>query len=459
MKKNIQSKKFSDFSFNLDFLKRINDNGFINPTKIQEKVIPIVLENKYDIVGISQTGTGKTGAFIFPLLNNLEKTKEPTILILCPTRELSIQIFNTIEKFKQKEIKSVNVYGGSSIKEQVQKIKKGPEIIIGTPGRVIDLMKRGVLKLDFVKKIVLDEADYMLDLGFIEDIKYILKQTNKDKRVYLFSATFEKRIRELAKRFLKNEVLVEIKDISEKPDIKQILINSEKKDKVNLIKNIINIEKNFYGIIFCNTKREVDDIANILRKNFKVGFFHGDVVQSKRQKIVNLFRNKVTNILIASDVAARGIDIKEITHIINYSLPKDITTYTHRIGRCGRAKVKGEAISFSQKKDAFLIKQIKQNFENVNLKKIENNKFLDDDFDFKIDSRSFKNNRRKSFSKNKNIFKDKKRFEKNKSNFRKDENKSKNDFNNKKAFSKKEKSSKNFFHKNKKRKNFTKKTK
>ena len=458
MKKNIQSKKFSDFSFNLDFLKRINDNGFINPTKIQEKVIPIVLENKYDIVGISQTGTGKTGAFILPLLNNLEKTKEPTILILCPTRELSIQIFNTLENLKQKEIKSVNVYGGSSIKEQIQKIKKGPEIIIGTPGRVIDLIKRGVLKLDFVKKIVLDEADYMLDLGFIEDIKYILKQTNKDKRVYLFSATFEKRIRELAKRFLKNEVLVEIKDISEKPDIKQILINSEKKDKVNLIKNIINIEKNFYGIIFCNTKREVDDIANILRKNFKVGFFHGDVVQSKRQKIVNLFRNKITNILIASDVAARGIDIKEITHIINYSLPKDITTYTHRIGRCGRAKVKGEAISFSQKKDAFLIKQIKENFENVNLKKIENNKFLDDDFDFKIE-RSFKNNRGKSFLKNKNSFRDKKKFERIKSNLKRDRDRDKNDFNNKKTFSKKEKSSKRFFDKNKKGKSFTKKTK
>jgi len=331
-------------------LKALEKKGFTKPTSIQARVIPILLEGKKDVLGQSQTGTGKTACFALPILENLTKTsREVQAIILTPTRELAIQVAKEIESLRgDNSVNVLAVYGGSGIDQQIRKLKSGVDIVVGTPGRVMDLQRRRALKLDQIKYAVLDEADEMLNMGFVEDIKTILEHTPKEKNMLLFSATMPKPILKIAKTYMKDYELVE----SESADliidtVEQIYYDISAKDRVEGIRRVMDYYPDFYGIVFCNTKSSVDTVANQLAKmDYSTAALHGDITQSQREKILQQFRDKKVKALIATDVAARGIDVNNLTHVINFSLPQSPESYVHRIGRTGRAGKKGIAITF-----------------------------------------------------------------------------------------------------------------
>jgi ATP-dependent RNA helicase DeaD len=365
---------FKEFNLSENILKSLEKKGFKYPSEIQEKIIPIILDNQKDIIGIADTGTGKTGAFGIPIIENISKEnlnkKLPKVIILTPTRELALQVNKEINSFTfDKNIKTLTVYGGTNINSQINELRKGINIIVGTPGRVIDLIKRKELNLSEISYFVLDEADEMLKMGFIEDIEKILKQTPKNKRVYLFSATMPEKIKNLSKRYLKNPETIKIKKASQsKENINQSYFILKKSEKLNTLKYLIK-NNYFYGIVFCQTKSEVNEITSQLKKEkLKVDCIHGDIPQNKRERILQNFRKQKIEILIATDVAARGIDVKDLTHVINYNLPREEETYVHRIGRTGRAGKNGIAYSLVTNKEESMIKNIIKNTKN-NIKK------------------------------------------------------------------------------------------
>jgi ATP-dependent RNA helicase DeaD len=330
-------------------LKAISRKNFKVASEIQEKIIPLIFEKKKDIIGIAQTGTGKTGAFGLPLIDLInEGNKFAKAIILAPTRELAIQVKDELNMFSSyKKLNILTVYGGSSINNQIKSLRRGVDIIVGTPGRVLDLINKKELSLADIEYLVLDEADEMLKMGFIEDIEYILENSSKKKRVYLFSATMPDRIKKLSKKYMKNQIIVEVKKKIEINNlIEQSFYKIKQSEKFNVLSKLIEIEDFFYGIVFCRTKLDVDSITSLLKKKgHSVDCIHGDIVQNKREKILNKFRDLKLNILVATDVAARGIDIPNLSHVINFNFPEDLETYTHRIGRTGRAGNKGKAIS------------------------------------------------------------------------------------------------------------------
>ncbi len=328
----------------------LEKKGFTEPTAIQAKVIPLLLEGKKDIVGQSQTGTGKTAGFALPIIEKI-KGHSSTVqaIILTPTRELALQVAKEINSLKgDKNIKVLPVYGGAPIGPQRQKLREGIDIVVGTPGRVMDLQRRKSLRLDNIKYAVLDEADEMLNMGFVEDIETILQNTPKDKNMLLFSATMPKPILKIAEKYMREYEFIEI----EKTQIiiktvEQIYYDINAKDRIEGLRRIIDYYIDFHGIIFCNTKTSVDTLANQLTKmNYSAAALHGDITQSQREKILQQFRNGSVKILVATDVAARGIDVNDLTHVINYSLPQSPQLYVHRIGRTGRAGKKGISITF-----------------------------------------------------------------------------------------------------------------
>jgi ATP-dependent RNA helicase DeaD len=329
--------------------------GYENPTPIQEKVIPILLEGGINVMGQAQTGTGKTAAFGLPILQNIrENFGEVQALILAPTRELALQVADEIESFKgRKKIKITTVYGGQSIDRQIQQLNRGVDIVVGTPGRVIDLMKRGKLNISDIRYFVLDEADEMLNMGFIDDIEWILSQSNDTKQVLLFSATMPTKIVKLAKKYMGEYQLlaVEKKELTTE-NTEQVYFPCFSRDKMNIIQRILQTEPDFYGIIFTNTKMNADDVTRQLTSmGVKAEALHGDIAQNQRERILQRFKDRKCTILVATDVAARGIDVNDLTHVINYSLPQDPEAYVHRIGRTGRAGKKGKAISLVEQNE------------------------------------------------------------------------------------------------------------
>lgn len=341
---------FESLGLSENMLKVLKRKGYEEPTLIQTKTIPVILTGKKDIVGQAQTGTGKTAAFGLPIIEMLEeKSRTVQALILTPTRELAIQVAEEINSLKgNKKLTIVPIYGGQSIDQQLRALKKGVDIVVGTPGRIIDHIKRRSLNLDAISYLVLDEADEMLNMGFIDEVKEILENTNPDKRTMLFSATMPKEIMRIAEKYMGEYEVFEVqKGQLTVSRTDQIYFEVSLADKFEALCRIIDIEEEFYGLVFCRTKADVDSVANhLMERGYDADGLHGDLSQGQREKILNKFKKKLINILVATDVAARGIDVHDLTHVINYALPQDPESYVHRIGRTGRAGKEGTAITF-----------------------------------------------------------------------------------------------------------------
>ncbi len=342
--------QFESLGLSENILQALKKKGFEEPTPIQEKIIPILLETDKDLVGQAQTGTGKTAAFGIPIIEKINsRSKHVQALVLTPTRELAIQVSEEINSLKgKKSLNVIPIYGGQSIELQIKQLKKGVDIVVGTPGRVIDLINRRILKLGGISYAVLDEADEMLNMGFIEDVEEILNVTNPDRTTLLFSATMPKEIVRVAKKYMHDYEKVLTKEKQITVDLTdQIYFEVPKRDKFEALCRIIDIEEYFYGLIFCRTKVDADQIAsNLMDRGYDAEALHGDLSQAQREKILNKFKKKHINLLVATDVAARGIDIQDLTHVINYAIPHDPDSYVHRIGRTGRAGKEGTAITF-----------------------------------------------------------------------------------------------------------------
>ncbi|MFC1763957.1 DEAD/DEAH box helicase [Planctomycetota bacterium] len=341
---------FNDLGLSASVLEAINKKGFEEPTAIQAMTIPVMLRDDTNIIAQAQTGTGKTAAFGLPLIEMINTlSKAVQALILVPTRELAIQVSEEIHSLKGKRgIKTMPIYGGQSIDEQLRRLKKGAHIVVGTPGRVLDHLNRKTLKLGGIKHLILDEADEMLNMGFIEDMEEIMAHTNPNKRTLLFSATMPKRIKDLASKYMEGyEVLTVKKEPLTTNLTEQIYFEVKASDKFEALCRIIDIEEDFYGLIFCRTKSDVDSVANhLVNRGYGAEAIHGDISQAQRERTLEKFKNQNANILVATDVAARGIDVKNLTHVINYALPQNPDSYVHRIGRTGRAGNEGTAITF-----------------------------------------------------------------------------------------------------------------
>ncbi|MDA9622181.1 DEAD/DEAH box helicase [Flavobacteriaceae bacterium] len=354
---------FKDLGVNKGLLKAVEEMGFISPTPVQEKAIPYLLKGKKDLIALAQTGTGKTAAFGLPCIQHVDpKIKHVQTIILCPTRELCIQISKDLLKFAKylDYVKIVAVYGGTSIENQIKSIKKGVQIIVGTPGRTKDLIRRKVLKLDIVNKVVLDEADEMLSMGFKEDLNYILDTTSQNRQTMLFSATMSREVRSISKKFMKDaeEITVEKLNSGAK-NVEHHVYNVNSRDKYDTLKRIADFNPDIYGIVFCRTRRETQDIANkFMNDGYNADAIHGELSQGQRDEVMSKFRNKSLQILIATDVAARGLDVDSLTHVINYSLPDDPEVYTHRSGRTGRAGKSGISIAISNSREGRKLKSI-----------------------------------------------------------------------------------------------------
>lgn len=340
---------FSDFGLSDTMLQALAAKGFTTPTPIQAKTIPILMEHNRDVIGQAQTGTGKTAAFGIPIVERLEgHMPYVQAVVLCPTRELAIQVAEEIDSFKgNKRLKVIPIYGGQSIMKQAQDLQRGVDIIVGTPGRVIDHLTNGRMNLSKIDYLILDEADEMLNIGFIDDIETIMAETNPTKQTLLFSATMPDRIVRLAERYMKTPEIILTKSSDLTTDLtEQVYFEVNERDKSEALIRVLNIETDFYGLIFCKTKRDVDDYTEmLLTRGYDAEALHGDISQHQRERIMDKFKKRITKVLVATDVAARGIDVSNLSHVINLSLPQEAESYIHRIGRTGRAGQKGKAIS------------------------------------------------------------------------------------------------------------------
>ncbi|SDN30112.1 DEAD/DEAH box helicase [Alkalicoccus daliensis] len=340
--------KFEEFDIASSLKKAVKEMGFEAPSPIQEKVIPVILE-KHDVIGQAQTGTGKTAAFGLPLINDVNsKQKHVQALVLTPTRELAIQVSGEFQKLsKFNKVQTLPVYGGQSIGHQIKSLKRGVQIVVGTPGRILDHVNRGTLKLDQISTLVLDEADEMLDMGFIDDIEKILKNASTERQTLLFSATMPPAIRKLSNKYMNSPKHVTIdKGEMTAPSIEQVYYKVLDKNKLESLCRIIDSETLDLGIIFCRTKKGVSELTESLQaRGYAADGLHGDLTQSQRDGVMKKFRKSTIEFLIATDVAARGIDVNNVTHVINYDIPQDPESYVHRIGRTGRAGRDGIAIT------------------------------------------------------------------------------------------------------------------
>lgn len=342
-------KKFDDLNLSAMMLDLIEKRGYTEPTQIQSEAIPIVLEG-FDFIGQSQTGTGKTMAFSIPIIEKLDrKSKKIQALILCPTRELAVQVSNEINMLcNGVNISSLAIYGGESIDKQIKALKKNHQIIVGTPGRMLDHIRRKTIKIDEVKFVVLDEADEMLDMGFIEDIELILDEVPEERQSMLFSATLPSEILELSTKYLNEPKFIKAssKQITVEK-IQQYYLKVRNIDKMEVLSRLMRIENAKKSIVFCNTKKMVDDLTFEMKaKGFEIEGLHGDMKQQKRDFVMEQFRNNRINVLAATDVAARGLDINDVDIVFNYDLPLDEEQYVHRIGRTARAGKEGKSYSF-----------------------------------------------------------------------------------------------------------------
>lgn len=348
-----------------NLLKGIEDLGFKKPTPIQEKVIPIVFETENDIVGLAQTGTGKTAAFGLPIIEQIDiQNKSVQALILTPTRELCIQISKDLQKFSKyiKGLHVVSVYGGTSIDTQLKALKKGTHIITATPGRMLDLINRKAANITNVRTVVLDEADEMLNMGFRDELDGILEKTPDNKRTLLFSATMPKEVARIAQNYMNSPVKIVIgKQNSGAENIRHIYYQIHARDRYLTLKRIADINPEIYGIVFCRTRLETKEIADkLIKDGYNADALHGDLSQVQREHVMKRFRERSLQMLVATDVAARGIDVSDISHIINYNLPEELDMYTHRSGRTGRAGKSGVSIALVNYREKSKIPQIEK---------------------------------------------------------------------------------------------------
>lgn len=358
---------FKDLNLLPQIEEALDELGFTQPTEIQKIAIPLLLSEKnIDFHGQAQTGTGKTLAFGIPLLQRLDRSKKvPQVLIVAPTRELAVQIYESIARVAQKlSIKMAVVYGGVSFEEQQRAINQGAQIIVGTPGRLNDHLRRKTLSLASVRTLVLDEADIMLDMGFKDEIDEILKSLPKNREIWLFSATVKPGISQIMKSHMKDTVSVRV---APKPlevqKTKQYYCIVPMRSRLHAIMRFIQSAPDFYGIIFCRTKELVGELAaQLLKREYNVEALHGDLSQLQRNKVIKRFKQKEFSILVATDVAARGIDIADLTYVINYSIPEDLESYVHRIGRTGRAGKEGIAITFISNNEQRTIRNLERRF-------------------------------------------------------------------------------------------------
>jgi ATP-dependent RNA helicase DeaD len=356
---------FSTLGIRHDIVNAITELGFENPTPIQEQAIPVLLSGSNDFVGLAQTGTGKTAAFGLPLLELLDFSQNyPQALILCPTRELCLQITNDLKNYSKNvpDVHVVAVYGGAAISDQLRQIKRGVQIVVATPGRMLDIINRKAVDFTKVKYVVLDEADEMLNMGFQEDIDQILFTTPEDKKTWLFSATMPGEVRRIAKKYMTDpfELTMGTKNTGN-VNIEHEYYVVKARDKYAAFKRIVDFNPEIFGIVFCRTKIETQEIAEALMKDgYNADSLHGDLSQQQRDRVMKRYRDRSLQLLIATDVAARGIDVNDVTHVINYSLPDEIENYTHRSGRTARAGKSGISIAIINSKESGKIRQIER---------------------------------------------------------------------------------------------------
>jgi ATP-dependent RNA helicase DeaD len=356
---------FEELGIDEGLLHSIKVLGFTQPTPIQEKAIPVLLQGTKDFIGLAQTGTGKTAAYGLPLLQLINKQQKfPQALVICPTRELCLQITNDLNSFKRKtdHIAVTAVYGGASIGMQIRDLKRGTHIVVATPGRLIDLIERKAINLENIHYVVLDEADEMLNMGFKDDIEFILKDTPNRQSTWLFSATMPVEIRQVSKRYMKQPFEITIGKMNAgAANIDHQYFVTSQVNRYETLKRIIDFNPGLYGIIFTRTKADAQDITeSLIREGYDIEALHGDLTQAQRDKVMARFREKNLQLLIATDVAARGIDVQGITHVINYELPDDMEVYTHRSGRTGRAGKSGISISIITPKEIYRLRQIEK---------------------------------------------------------------------------------------------------
>jgi ATP-dependent RNA helicase DeaD len=350
-------------------LQSISALGFVEPTPIQEKSIPVLLQGTKDFVGLAQTGTGKTAAFGLPLLQLIDKrSKYPQALIVCPTRELCMQITNDLTNFKKSyaPVSVTAVYGGASIMMQIKDLKRGTQVVVATPGRLIDLIERKAIQLDQIRYIVLDEADEMLNMGFREDIEFILQNTPARESTWLFSATMPPEVKQVSRKYMQEPFELTIGKVNAtNVNIDHQFYVTDHHNRYETLKRIIDFNPGIYGIIFTRTKADAQEITEkVIREGYDIEALHGDLTQQQRDKVMGRFREKSLQLLIATDVAARGIDVQGITHVINYELPDDPEVYTHRSGRTGRAGKSGICLSIVTPRESYRIRQIEKMVNN-----------------------------------------------------------------------------------------------
>ena len=356
---------FSELGLNKELLKGLDELGFETPTPIQQEAIPVLLDGERDLVALAQTGTGKTAGFGLPMLQNTEQGyMTPQSIVIAPTRELGNQIADDLRKFAKhmKGVKIVCVYGGANISTQIKDLKKGCNIIVATPGRLVDLIKRGVAKLDEVYRVILDEADEMLNMGFKDDLDLILAETPEDKTTWLFSATMAREVERISRNYMVNPFKITIGRQNEGGEnIEHKFFLVQNRNRFPALKRIVDVNPDIFGLIFCRTKRDTQEISDrLIAEGYNVDALHGDLSQQQRDRVMDKFRERKIQLLCATDVAARGIDVSDITHVINYELPEDIESYTHRSGRTARAGKTGESLAIITDRDKHKIKRIEK---------------------------------------------------------------------------------------------------
>ncbi len=356
---------FESLGLSGELVESVKQIGFETPTPIQEKAIPVLLEGNRDFVGLAQTGTGKTAAFGLPLLDLVDgETKDTQALVLAPTRELCLQITSDLENFagQYKKLNIVAVYGGASIVDQIKKIKRGAQIIVATPGRLIDLITRKVIQLQPIRFVVLDEADEMLNMGFKEDLDEILSHTPKEKSTWLFSATMPNEVRHIMKNYMANPFELTVGEKNQgNVNISHQYVLVKEKDRYAALKRVLDFNPDIFGLIFCRTKIDTQQVAEkLIKDGYSADSLHGDLTQQQRDKVMKSFRQRSIRILVATDVAARGIDVDDITHVLHLNIPDEMEFYTHRAGRTARAGKKGVSIALISKREVGKLKQIEK---------------------------------------------------------------------------------------------------
>lgn len=361
---------FESFGLSPVLLASMSDMGFTTPTPIQRQALPLLLAGAQDFIGLASTGTGKTAAFGIPLIENIDATiKDTQALVMSPTRELALQVAEQLALLgKKKGVRVVTIYGGSSYRTQMEGIKRGAHIVVATPGRLVDFLEQKIIKLQKVKTVVLDEADEMLSMGFKEDMEFILKATQPDDaaesaraacRTWLFSATMSAEVKRLSATYLENPETVQVNKVGAAETIEQVYYTVKDSYKTEVIGRLLQTLPEFYGIIFCQTKMEVAELADVLtQRGFPADSLHGDKSQQEREATLKKFKRKDVNVIVATDVAARGLDVKDLTHVINHSLPWDAESYVHRIGRTGRNGQKGTAITLVSPNQLNLLRRV-----------------------------------------------------------------------------------------------------